>query len=184
MSILAPTTDPPSPRRLGSMLRTAEITAELTRPPGTEQGHQLYWRSNLEFSLDCFICERFGRTTFFERGAEKALCSGTRKGLGRHNIAARIAAFTSTSTDERLTARILIDFWWAPFEDARDGGHSAAPTLHPWVRLNIGYYCQESRESGKTSTQTNAGRPWNLRCTHCDEPLATDAETPAIRLLV
>ncbi|WP_055716810.1 hypothetical protein [Streptomyces torulosus] len=166
------------------MLRTAEITAALTRPPGGKESHQLYWGPTLEFSLDCFVCERLGRTTFFERGAEKALCSGTRSGLGRHHAPARIAAFDSTSGDERLAVRILVDFWWAPFEDGRDGRRSVAPTSHPWVRLHLGYYCHETRESGKPSIQTNVSRPWDLRCGDCDQILATDTETPAVRLLV
>ncbi|MGW0709469.1 hypothetical protein ACWD4G_26530 [Streptomyces sp. NPDC002643] len=165
------------------MLRTAEITAELTRPADTEDGHQLHWRSTLEFSLDCFVCERMSRTTLFAQGAEKASCSGTRSGLGRHHIAARIAAFDTTSAKERLTVRALVDFWWAPFED-RDGRQASAPTRHPWVRLHLGYRCPHSHESEENNTQSNLVRPWNLKCAHCGQHLATDTETPRIRLLV
>lgn len=144
----------------------------------------MYWRPTLEFSLDCFICERLGRTTLFERGDEKASCSGTSSGLGRHHTPARIAAFDETSGKERLSARILIDFWWVPFEDPRLGRGCAAPTEHPWVRLHLGYSCEEPREYGGTSIQSNTTRPSDLRCTHCDQVLATDTETPAVRLLV
>ncbi|MET8131396.1 hypothetical protein [Streptomyces sp. NPDC005251] len=162
------------------MLRTAEITAELTGP---EKSHQLYWRSQLEFSLDCFICERTGRTTVFERGAEQALCSGSRSGFKRHHTAARIAGFDTTSGRERLAVRALVDFWWAPFSDTRDGRKAAAPTSHPWVRLHLAYHCPEAKESGTGSIQTNLVRPYRLTCKHCDRLLGVDTETPAVRLL-
>lgn len=167
------------------MLRTAEITAELTgEGPRGGDSHQLYWRATLEFALDCFICERTGRTTLFERGAERALCSGSRSGFKRHHTAARIAAFDTTNGRERLAVRALLDFWWAPFTDTRDGNKSAAPTSHPWVRLHLGYYCQDAKKSGTNSIQTNAVRPHELKCGHCEHVLAVDARTPEVRLLV
>ncbi|MFF3613064.1 hypothetical protein [Streptomyces sp. NPDC002580] len=162
------------------MLRTAEITAELTE---VEDSHQLYWRSRLEFSVDCFVCERIGRTTVFERGAERALCSGSRSGFKRHHTAGRIAGFDTTTGGERLAVRALLDFWWAPFTDTRDGHRSAAPTSHPWVRLQLAYHCQESGESGSGSIQTNQARPHRLTCKHCDRVLGVDRQTPAVRLL-
>jgi len=163
------------------VLRTAEITAELT---DREDSHQLYWRSQLEFSLDCFICERTRRTTVFELGAERALCSGSRSGFKRHYTAARIAGFATTSGRDRLAARALLDFWWAPFTDTRDGNKAAAPTSHPWVRLHLGYYCKDATESGTDSIQTNLVRPRKLTCKHCDRLLGVDQETPVVRLLV
>jgi hypothetical protein len=166
------------------VLRTAEITAELT---GEElrggDSHQLYWRGTLEFALDCFICERTGRATVFERGAERALCSGSRSGFKRHYTAARIAAFDSTDGRERLAVRALLDFWWAPFTDTRDGNKAAAPTSHPWVRLHLGYYCKDAGESGTDSIQTNLVRPYKLTCKHCDRVLGVDTRSPAVRLL-
>ena len=167
------------------MLRTAEITAELTgTEPSGGDSHQLYWRSTLEFALDCFVCERIGRTTVFECGAERALCSGSRSGFKRHHTAARIAAFDTTDGRERLAVRALLDFWWAPFTDTRDGHKAAAPTRHPWVRLHLGYYCKDAKESGAASIQTNQVRPHELMCKHCDRVLGVDAQTPAVRLLV
>ncbi|MEU4169967.1 hypothetical protein AB0F46_24185 [Streptomyces sp. NPDC026665] len=163
------------------MLRTAEITAELTGVEDTR--HQLYWRSRLEFSLDCFVCERTGRTTVFERGAEQALCSGSRSGFQRHRTAGRIAGFDITSGRDRLAVRALVDFWWAPFTDSRDRRTAAAPTGHPWVRLLLAYHCPEANESGTGSIQTNQVRPHPLTCKHCDRRLGVDSETPAVRLL-
>ena len=165
------------------MLRTAEITAELTGELGGDDVHNLHWRSKLEFSLDCFICERTGRTTVFERGAERALCSGSRSGFQRHYTAGRIAAYDTTSGKDRLALRALVDFWWSPFEDTRDGRRAQAPTSHPWVRLHIGYYCPKTKEPGKSSVQTNLVRPSALRCAHCDTVMATDTTAPSVRLL-
>ncbi|MFJ9541072.1 hypothetical protein ACIRPX_27925 [Streptomyces sp. NPDC101225] len=165
------------------MLRTAEITAELTGEFGGDHVHSLHWRSKLEFSVDCFICERTGRTTVYERGAERALCSGSRSGFQRHYTAGRIAAYDTTSGKDRLALRALVDFWWSPFEDARDGRSGQAPTSHPWVRLHLGYLCPKTKESGRNSVQTNLVRPCALRCAHCDALMATDTTAPAVRLL-
>ena len=165
------------------MLRTAEITAELTGELGGDNFHNLHWRSKLEFSVDCFICERTGRTTVYERGAERALCSGSRGGFKRHHTAGRIAAYDTTSGKERLALRALVDFWWAPFEDAKDGRRAVAPTSHPWVRLHLGYHCPRTKESGTDSIQSNLVRPYELHCTHCETLMATDTTTPAVRLL-
>lgn len=165
------------------MLRTAEITTELTGSLDGDDSHQLHWDSKLEFSVDCFICERTGRTTVYERGAERALCSGSRSGMRSHYTAGRIAAYDTTSGAERLALRALVDFWWAPFEDRRDNRRGMAPTSHPWVRLNLRYHCPKTKKSGTDSTQTNLVRPRELRCAHCASPMATDAAAPAIRLL-
>jgi hypothetical protein len=165
------------------MLRTAEITAELTGPLRGDNFHNLHWSSQLEFSVDCFVCERTGRTQVYERGAERALCSGSRSGFRRHHTAGRIAAYDTTSGSERLALRALVDFWWAPFEDTRDNKPAMAPTSHPWVRLNLGYYCSEAKKSGTDSIQSNLVRPYKLRCRHCESLMATDTTTPAIRLL-
>ncbi|MCD9873363.1 hypothetical protein [Streptomyces guryensis] len=165
------------------MLRTAEITAELTGQLGGDDFHNLHWRSQFEFSVDCFICERTGRTTVYERGAERALCSGSRSGFRRHRTAGRIAAYDTTSGKERLVLRALVDFWWAPFEDAKDGRPAQAPTSHPWVRLHLGYCCPKTKESGTDSIQSNLVRPYELRCTHCESLMAADTTAPAIRLL-
>lgn len=165
------------------MLRTAEITAELTGQLKGDGFHALHFGPRLEFAVDCCICERTGRTQVFERGAERALCSGSRSGFARHYTAGRIAAYDTTAGAERLALRALVDFWWAPFEDKKTGAPCPAAPSHPWVRLHIGYHCPMAKESGRASLQTNLARPYDLRCGHCDAVLATDATTPAVRLL-
>ncbi|WP_043678767.1 hypothetical protein [Streptomyces xylophagus] len=164
------------------MLRTAEITTELTGAITGDNFHNLHWSSRLEFSVDCFICERTGRTQVYERGAERALCSGSR-GFQSHYTAGRITAYDTTTGTDRLALRALVDFWWAPFKDARDDKPAMAPTSHPWVRLHLGSYCPEAKETGKDSVQTNLVRPYELRCSHCEFVIATDVAAPAIRLL-
>lgn len=41
-----------------AVLRSVEISAELTGPLHGEGFHNLHWDKRLEFSLDCFICGR------------------------------------------------------------------------------------------------------------------------------
>ncbi|MBK3567588.1 MULTISPECIES: hypothetical protein [unclassified Streptomyces] len=165
------------------MLRTAEITAELTDRATGDNSHNLYWSSRLQFSVDCFVCERRGRTQMYECGAERALCSGSRKGFQSHYTAGRITAYDSTTGADRLALRALVDFWWAPFQDARDDKAAMAPTSHPWVRLHLGSHCPKAKEAGKHSIQSNLVRPHRLRCGHCESVIATDASAPTIRLL-
>lgn len=69
------------------MLCSVEVTATLILPESPF--HNIHWRSGLEFTLDCFICERTGRTTTFEQGAERSVCSGDADS-GPHHTAARI----------------------------------------------------------------------------------------------
>ncbi|MFC7303128.1 hypothetical protein ACFQVC_02695 [Streptomyces monticola] len=167
------------------MQRSVEIRAELTgRMGGGEGFHYLRWNSKIELSLDCFICERAARTTVLELGAERALCLGSRSGPAGHYAAARIAAFDVTSGADQLALRAVVSFWWAPFTDAKTRHRAAAPTLHPWVRLHVGYDCpQEGGESRNFTIQTNTERPTSEPCAQCARPVATSARTPTIQLL-
>jgi hypothetical protein len=92
--------------------------------------HGLRRRPRLELSVGCFVGERTGRTTDCERGAERALCSGSRRGFGRHCTAGRIAAYDTTTGEDRPGLRALAGYWWAPFEDTKDGRRNQAPTSH------------------------------------------------------
>ncbi|MCX4825398.1 hypothetical protein OG883_37215 [Streptomyces sp. NBC_01142] len=163
------------------MLRTVEITAELTIPLPSEQFHNLHWQKKLELSLDCFICGRTGRTTHFEYGEERAVCTGD--GRSEHPAAARIAGFDVTSAQDRLILRSVLDYWWAPFHDAKRDRPATALTRAPWARLYVGYLCPQSLETESFSIQSNVVRPVNEVCAHCAAPLATDAQSPGIRLL-
>ncbi|MCO1659624.1 hypothetical protein [Pseudonocardia humida] len=161
------------------MLRSAEVSAVLVVPDGPF--HNLRWASRVEFTLDCFVCERTGRTAVLERGAERGVCSGGGT-HGPHHAPARIAAYDHTSEPGRTTLHAVVDFWWAPFEDAADDGRALAPTRAPWVRLHLGYLCPRDHDGGSFSIQTNAVRPVLTRCRHCDAPLAESHEVPRVRL--
>jgi hypothetical protein len=163
------------------VLRTVEITAELELPLPPPKSHSLHWQMRLDLSLDCFICERTGRTTRFTCGEERAACTGN-DGAG-HPAAARIAGFDMTSGRDRLMVRSVVDYWWAPFHDTKRDRSASALTSGPWVRLYLGYHCPRSQEPGSFSTQSNMVRPVSEVCTHCAAPLATDARAPGIRLL-
>jgi hypothetical protein len=164
------------------MLRSVEITAVLSGPGDKDHLSRLYWQRQIELSLDCFVCERVDRTTFLEWGAERAICTADEK-HGRHFTAARIASFDVTSERESSVLRSIVDFWWAPFEDAKRGTRALPLGKAPWVRLHFGYYCPFKGESGKGSIQTNLVRPCVVGCMHCETEIANSAEAPTVRLL-
>jgi hypothetical protein len=155
------------------------MSAVLTELEEAHRG-RLFWKGTIELSLDCFVCERVGRTTVLKLGAERAVCLSGRN--DEHFTAARIAAFDVTSQDDRLMVRTVVDFWWAPFQDAKRGGQ--ATPLSGWVRLHYGYSCPHKEASGNGSIQTNVRRPSSVCCGECTTQIAVDAEVPSIRLLV
>jgi len=167
-----PWDDPP-------MLQRIEIGAVLS---GEARLHNLHWERSVELSLDCFVCERQGRTMLLEWGAERAVCTADKQ-HGRHYAAARIAAFDSTIEDQRLSLRAVVDYWWAPFHDAKRDVRGLPLTESPWVRLKFGYFCAQTEDSGNGSTQSNLVRPARTSCRHCGEAAATSTEAPTIRLL-
>src|SRR5690242_6938248 len=107
------------------MLRSAEVTAVLLL--SDSPFHNLHWKSDVELSLDCFICRRTGRTTELKHGTEQGTCSGDSK-TGPHPAAARISAFDHTTERERTILRVVADYWWAPFHDVERDQPSLALT--------------------------------------------------------
>ncbi|MFG3253737.1 hypothetical protein [Streptomyces sp. NPDC048172] len=164
------------------MLRTVEITAELTGVPQGEDFHNLHWEKTIELSLDCFVCERTDRTTVLRLGEERATCSAGRE-APRHPAPARIAAFDVTTGQDRLALRAVVDHWWAPFHDAKRDRPASALTRAPWVRLHVGSYCSGVRQSGSFSIQSNMVRPVRETCGDCGLRLAVSDQAPGIRLL-
>ncbi|MEU4421834.1 hypothetical protein AB0F81_14505 [Actinoplanes sp. NPDC024001] len=77
------------------MLRSVEVTAVLA--VDGLPFHNLHWQRSFELSLDCFICERTGRTTSLKHGAEHGTCTGDSK-TGTHPTATRISAFDAYSS--------------------------------------------------------------------------------------
>jgi hypothetical protein len=165
------------------MLRSVEIRTILSDVArGGELFHALHFLPEVELSLDCFICQRTGRTTILNIGAEQALCTADEE-HGRHPTAARVAAFDTTTEDTQLSLRAVIDYWWAPFHDAKRDTEAAPISDPAWVRLHFGSYCRTHSQAGKHSTQTNLIRPSTTHCRHCDTPIATSNEAPTIRVL-
>ncbi|MEU1596456.1 hypothetical protein ABZ468_27250 [Streptomyces sp. NPDC005708] len=185
----AATAEPTHPRR-GSYTaaesdadrRQAGLAHPLTGLLRGEDFHNLHWQKRLELSLDCFICQRTRRTTSSQHGQEHALCSAHEE-HPEHPTAARVAAFDVTDGRERAVLRAVVDYWWAPFHDTKRDHAATALSLTPRVRLHLGYYCPQARQSGTFSVQTNIIRPVRDTCGHCDDPLATSKDAPAIRLL-
>jgi hypothetical protein len=149
---------------------------------GREHFDLMHWFRTVELSIDCFVCERVGRTTFLEWGAERAICSSDEK-HGRHFTAARIAAFDETQTAGTVTAKVIVDYWWAPFHDSKRNVRAMPLAAVPWARLKFGYHCPHKGASGSGSTQTNLVRPRLVTCEHCEVDIVTDGQAPTIRLL-
>jgi hypothetical protein len=165
------------------MLRSVEIRAVLTGVAhGRELFHNVHFLETAELSLDCFICQRTRRTTILEAGAEQALCTSDEE-HGRHPTSARIAAFDTTTEDTQLALRAIIDYWWAPFHDAKRDTQASAISDTPWVRLHFGSSCPRHSQADKHSTQTNLVRPVTTHCRHCHTAIATSNEAPSIRSL-
>jgi hypothetical protein len=165
------------------MLRSVEITALITGCSSTgENSHNLGWNRTIELGLDCFACERVGRTVELEWGAERAVCTSSK---GPHHSAARVAAFDTTITEDTLSLRAIVEYWWAPFHDAEDDKPGLPLTSSPWVRLHLEYLCREpSLRLGDHSIQSNLIRPARVRCWHCEAVIGLNSTAPTIRLLV
>lgn len=162
------------------VLQSVEIRAVLSVPESPF--HNLHWSGRLELSVDCFVCQRTGRTTLFEVGAEQAVCSGTRS-TGTHHAAGRISAFDRTDERDRISLRAVVDYWWAPFHDAKRDVAATPLTRRAWVRHHLGYSCPEHRMSGEFSDQTNMVRPSPVSCEHCSTVIAERRQAPWVRLL-
>ncbi|MGW4499219.1 hypothetical protein ACWENR_11485 [Micromonospora sp. NPDC004336] len=161
------------------MLRSVEVSTVLSL---SSNSHDLHWRGRLELSLDCFVCQRTGRTLLLEVGADRAVCTGD-DNFGQHYCAARIAAFDHSSQADQTSLRVVVDYWWAPFHDAKRDEPAAALTRAPWVRHHLGYCCPQTGKSGEFTTQTNIVRPASKSCQHCSAPLTVSRDAPQLRLL-
>jgi hypothetical protein len=160
------------------MLRTLDITATIA--PAEAPFHNLYFGRTFELSLDCFVCERQGRTTFLTVGAERAVCTGDRDQGGKHFAPARVAGFDPSAGRDRQSLHAVVQQWWAPFHDAKRN-QASKPLGLGWVRFELHYMCSENdRKTGRTSIQSNQAGPVTLTCEHCETALATSDDVPRI----
>ncbi len=165
------------------MLRCVEITATVVGPMHGKSFHNLHWQKKLELSVDCFVCERTGRTTTLVWGAERGICSADEE-RGPHFAPVRISAFDYTIKAQELALRVVVDYWWAPFHDEKRDQPALPLVQEPWARLGLGYSCRQHEKSGERSIQTNLVRPSTLSCEHCGAVVATSRDVLGIRLLV
>lgn len=139
------------------MQRSVEIRAVLTGvAQGGELFHALHFLPKVELSLDCFICQSTSRTTILNTGAEQALCTSDEK-HGRHPAAARIAAFDTTTEETQLALRAVIDYWWAPFHDAKRDADASQLGDPAWVRLHFGSCCPIHRQGRRALNPDQPG---------------------------
>jgi hypothetical protein len=164
-----------------TMLRSADVTCTLALP--ASPFHNLHWVPSVEFTLDCFVCERTGQTTNSrvvrsEPSAPETPiqgCTTPPRGLLRSTTrsrrTARLFVPSSTSAGRPSRMRSAISALRSPL------------TANAWVRLTVGYYCPHQSQSGKFTTQTNLVRPTTSTCDVCSTELAHSEEAPRVRLL-
>lgn len=160
------------------MLRTLEITATIsvTEAPF----HNVYFGRSFELSLDCFVCERLGRTNFLTVGDERAVCTGDQAHGGRHFAPARVAGFDALTGQDRRSLQAVVQQWWAPFHDAKRN-QGSKPLGTGWVRFDLHYQCPANGQAaGQASIQSNQVQPVALTCKHCDAVLAGSDQIPTI----
>ena len=71
---------PPEWRQHTAGVVTIELVASFVHE---SYSHHVRWAKTMEMRLDCFLCERSGRTTWLELGAEAGTCSGSRQESSR-----------------------------------------------------------------------------------------------------
>jgi hypothetical protein len=160
------------------VLRILDITARLALTDAPF--HNLHWQSSFELSLDCFICERVGRTTIFTVGDEQAVCTGDRAKTGRHFTAARVAGFDVDSRTDELVLQVVVNRWWAPFHDQKRKQDGQTVGRASWVRFGLAYSCPDNREPGSFGVQSNMTRPAAVTCRHCAKTLGRSEQTPLV----
>jgi hypothetical protein len=192
---------------LGWVLGHVEVVAVVE----TDVEAHFFWERRIEFSHDCFVCRRRGRTVVLNHGEDEGRCVSAHKpsdlvppGVHSfdevafvHPAPIRVAAFDTTTRrieyGNRQTLRCRLTFWWAPFQDVKHPEDIAsALTSHPWVRLSLGLGCRSCYEAGHQdalrapghgSIQTNTQWPKTTCCPNCERKLLTAETGPAITMV-
>lgn len=178
------------------MLSHVEITARVSVTKAAHFG----WSNKVEYSHDCFVCGREGRTVTLQHGATHGVCHSSGSPLewqdgaaasGSHPAPIRITGFDASGDGDTRTLRCRLSFWWSPFSDVQrpqaQGGELVAG---PWVRLHYRVGCHTCRDagvadwfSGENSLQTNVVLPVTRPCTRCGTDLVTMTGSPEITLV-
>ncbi|MFD9704000.1 hypothetical protein [Lentzea sp. NPDC059081] len=178
------------------MLSHVEITARVEVAEAAHFG----WSSQVEFSHDCFVCRRTGRTVRLRHGATHGVCHSSRQPLewqdeqaetGGHPAPIRITGFDIAGDKTSTTLRCRLSFWWSPFTDSeRPGAQGGELGAGPWVRLFYRVGCHACRDAGEDqwfngeqSLQTNTVLPVVRPCQKCGTDLVTMVGAPGITLV-
>ncbi|GHH61891.1 hypothetical protein [Lentzea cavernae] len=178
------------------MLSHVEITARVELSQAAHFG----WSNKVEFSHDCFVCRRTGRTVTLHHGASHGLCHSSRQplewqdeqaGTGSHPAPIRITGFDVAGGATGKTLRCRVSFWWSPFTDLqRPQAQVGELGAGPWARLHYRVGCHACRDAGEAdwfngeqSLQTNTVLPVVRPCTRCGTDLVTMPGAPEITLV-
>ncbi|USX49256.1 hypothetical protein [Lentzea sp. HUAS12] len=151
------------------MLSHVEITARVEL---TEAAH-FWWANRIEYSHDCFVCRRTGRTVTVHHGAAHGVCQSAQRPLewqagpdeagdgavaggdpavppGSHPAPIRITGFDAVGSRDDNTLRCRLSFWWSPFADVeRPQARGGELGTGPWVRLFYRVGCHACRDAGE-----------------------------------
>lgn len=178
------------------MLSHVEIAARVTVTPAAH----FVWSKLLEYSLDCFVCRRVGRTVALHHGAAQGVCHSSRRQLewqddlddvGKHPAPIRISGFDTAGDKTSQTLRCRLSFWWSPFTDLKRPEQRGSELGDgPWVRVHYRVGCRTCLDSGvddwfseQKSFQTNMVWPVTSSCARCGTELVTMSGPPEINLV-
>jgi len=178
------------------VLSHVEITARVE----LSQAAHFWWANRIEYSHDCFVCRRTGRTVTLHKGAAHGLCHSSQRSLewqddmelvGNHPAPIRITGFDAVGGPTGHVLRCRLSFWWSPFTDLkRPDARGSELADKSWVRLFYRVGCHACRDAGEDqwfngeqSLQTNAVWPVSAPCRKCGTDLVTMTAPPEIRLV-
>lgn len=189
---------------------TVLIRVEIVARVWTDREAHFFWRPQVEYSHDCFVCRRTRRTVIVESGQQEGRCVSGRKPSEQiapgvhsfeevslvHPAPIRISAFdtaqTSADDGQMHSLRCQLMQWWAPFNDTKRDDPASTFSQSPWVRLHYHLGCRACFNNGNKdglgvpgpgSTQTNSVWPERSTCPTCDRQLLLIEDAPAVTLV-
>lgn len=162
------------------MLSHVEITARVTVTPVAH----FVWANRLDYSHDCFVCQRVARLVQLQHGTPYGLCTGS-----GHLAPIRITGWDTTDDGSERRLRWRVSFWWAPFSDPREPEIRASELpVQPWAQVHYRVGCHTCRDNGVADWMgvegglTSGAAPTAGSCPRCGTELLT-ASAPEINLV-
>jgi hypothetical protein len=157
-----------------------EVTARVTVAPAAH----FLWANRLDYSHDCFVCQRVARLVQLQHGTPYGLCTGN-----EHLAPIRISGFDTTDNGSERSLRWRVSFWWAPFSDPGEPEIRASELpVQPWAAVHYRVGCHNCRDNGvdewlgiEGQLTTGAG-PAISPCPRCGTELLTGS-APEINLV-